>query len=137
MVDRKHTYALVRIGFAGQILLQRGTVLVFFLTQKCSEDAAAITTHAGNTYSVEQLCVCLVFRQTGTSMVSCVFSNDVKEYLVVGTAYVREEVRQCAGYGWGRGRFCLVSQHYHVRAARILRVHAADISPRYRLHLKP
>lgn len=25
-------------------------------------------------------------------MVSCVFANDAKEYLVVGTAYVREDV---------------------------------------------
>ncbi len=26
-------------------------------------------------------------------MVSCFFTNDTKEYLVVGTAYVREDVR--------------------------------------------
>lgn len=30
--------------------------------------------------------------QIGASMVSCVFANDAKEYLVVGTAYVREDV---------------------------------------------
>lgn len=28
----------------------------------------------------------------GTALVSCVFANDAKEYLVVGTAYVREAV---------------------------------------------
>lgn len=27
-------------------------------------------------------------------MVSCVFANDAKEYLVVGTAYVREDVSE-------------------------------------------
>lgn len=36
---------------------------------------------------------CCFFEQNGSSLVSCVFANDVKEYLVVGTAYVREEVR--------------------------------------------
>lgn len=30
--------------------------------------------------------------QIGASMVSCVFANDAKEYLVVGTAFVREDV---------------------------------------------
>lgn len=31
--------------------------------------------------------------QAGSSLVSCVFANDPKEYLVAGTAYVTEEVR--------------------------------------------
>lgn len=30
--------------------------------------------------------------QMGISVVSCAFANDPKEYLVVGTAYVLEEV---------------------------------------------
>lgn len=35
-------------------------------------------------------------------MVSCVFANDPKEYLVVGSAYVREEVR------WRSMRFVML-----------------------------
>lgn len=35
----------------------------------------------------------LLVGQVGVSLVSCVFANDEKEYLVVGTAYVLEEVR--------------------------------------------
>jgi len=32
-------------------------------------------------------------------MVSCFFANDTKEYLVVGTAYVREDVRNAYTLG--------------------------------------
>jgi len=35
----------------------------------------------------------------GVSMVSCFFANDTKEYLVVGTAYVREDVRNAYTLG--------------------------------------
>lgn len=47
---------------------------------------------------VEQLIIALMVlnnchhRQMGSSLVSCVFADDPKEYLITGTAYVREEV---------------------------------------------
>lgn len=65
--------------------------LLFWMTPTAGKSSAPDVSHAPLTrFDI----VAHLFHQIGASMVSCVFANDTKEYLVVGTAYVREDVSE-------------------------------------------